>query len=92
MTNTGYDPDRLSTLVLDALENPDTVDCNELLLAANDFLDFLDTFTPPSDEHLVPLARAMAAAAADWSIFQRDQTRLRNCFRACYMAYTAVAD
>jgi hypothetical protein len=91
MITAGYHPDRLSELVLDALENPDTVDTNALLVAANDFLDFLDTFTPPGDEHLVPLARAMAAAAADWSIFQRDQTRLRNCFRACYMAYTADA-
>jgi hypothetical protein len=89
MITEGDNPDQLVELVLDVLENPDTADCNALLLAANAFIDFLDTASLP-DTHLLPHARVLAVAAMEWAVFQRDLTPLKNAFRACYSAYTAA--
>ncbi|GLP75677.1 hypothetical protein TUM20983_27870 [Mycobacterium antarcticum] len=89
MINTGQYTDQLVERALDALDNPDTVDTNTLLLAATDFLDFLDGI-PPTTSHLIPHARALANAAADWAVFQRDQSVLRDCFRVCFAAYSAA--
>jgi hypothetical protein len=77
---------QLYDLVWAAIQTPDYVDTNALLLAANDVLDTLHS----GDQVLVPLVRALAEAAMYWAVFQRHHEVLRVRAHDFYQAFAAI--
>ncbi|CAN5628248.1 hypothetical protein BH09ACT8_BH09ACT8_61550 [soil metagenome] len=76
----------LPSLILAAIDRPETADLNRLLTSASELLDMVNE----GDPALLPLVRYMAFAACDYAVFRTDPEPLRDALYTFFNAYSAA--
>jgi hypothetical protein len=86
MITESYDPEQFYNLIWDAIQTPDTADCNSLLIVSNGVLDTIHE----GDPVLVPMVRALAEAAMYWAVFHRHHEVWRVRAHDFYKAFAEI--